>query len=89
MTRRKKRPKQNQRIPTSTSNSASPMLDKSLPSLPVDNEAVRLGSNSTTPTELSARPRPQTKPNSLKSNTTPDQLSPVAFQPSSGIIFYS
>jgi hypothetical protein len=50
---------------------------------------VRLGSNSTTPTELSARPRPQTKPNSLKSNTTPDQLSPVAFQPSSGMIFYS
>ncbi|KAF8249868.1 RhoGAP-domain-containing protein [Wilcoxina mikolae CBS 423.85] len=68
MTRRKKRPKPNQRTPTSSSNSASPMLalDKSLPSLP-----------------LSARPRHQApKPNSLKSSTTPDQLSPVAFQPS-------
>jgi hypothetical protein len=80
MARRKKRPKPTQRTPTS--NTASPMLslDKSLPSLPVDDEP--------TPSGLSGRPTPRpqaSRSNSGKTTTTPDQLSPTAFQQSSGM----
>ena len=80
MARRKKRPKPTpQRTPTSSSAAASPMLslDKSLPSLPVDDDLA----HPTAPTELSTRPRPQTnRTNSSKSNATPDQLSPMVYQ---------
>lgn len=88
MARRRKRQKPTpQRTPTSST--ASPMLslDKSLPSLPVEDDSPVSISHDTMPTELSARPssRPQaSRSNSGKTTTTPDQLSPMsAYQQSS------
>ncbi len=85
MARRKKRTKPPlQKTPTIGSNSASPMLlDKSLPSLPVDeDDAASSPAHSTTPTDASPRLRPTThRTNSSRSNPnpTPDQLSPMSF----------
>ncbi|KAL7273471.1 Rho-type gtpase-activating protein [Rhizina undulata] len=82
MARRRKRNKvQQQKTPTIGSNSASPMLslDKSLPSLPVEeDEPPAADPHPDAPTELSPRPRPaNSRSNSSKSGPTPDQLSPL------------
>ncbi|KAH0612602.1 uncharacterized protein H6S33_008982 [Morchella sextelata] len=81
MARRRKRNK-TAKTPTLGSNAASPMLslDKSLPSLPVEDDSPSDGH--VTPTELSPRPRPpNTRTISSRSGHTPDQLSPLGFVP--------
>jgi Rho-type GTPase-activating protein 1/2 len=86
MARRRKRNKAQQKTPTLGSNAPSPMLslDKSLPSLPVedDDDSPVHDGRTVTPTELSPRPRPQpTRSTSSRSGPTPDQLSPLGLVP--------
>lgn len=81
MARRRKRNKAG-KTPTLGSSAPSPMLslDKSLPSLPVEDDEPSDGH--VTPTELSPRPRPPTtRTTSSRSGHTPDQLSPLGFVP--------
>lgn len=80
MARRRKRNKQG-KTPTIGSNAPSPMLslDKSLPSLPVDDDDPSDGH--VTPTELSPRPRAPPGRTTSRSGHTPDQLSPLGFVP--------
>ena len=84
MARRRKRGKV-QKTPTMGSSAPSPMLslDKSLPSLPVEEDEPPSDGHSATPTELSPRPRPPVnRTTSSKSGHTPDQLSPLGFSAS-------